>query len=212
MPKKLIVFDVSGILLKEKMGGFKDVLVLLGKGENVKKIDAEYRRKKHAGPWGLEKLSKLSKGFPGDKLRKTAFDYCKQNLQERAKETIKELKEKGFLVGALSSNPQFIIAPLTEILALDFSEGTQLEFKEGVATGKIQKKVDRYGKAKILEKKMKDYKLKKKDVIVIGHSITDLPMAELAGTFIAFCPKEDIVKEKATKIVENFHQLKEELL
>lgn len=212
MRKKLIVFDVDGVLLSNKLGGFKDILVILGKGKEVKKIDKEYQKRKHAGPWGMEKLAKLYKGFSEKKLREITVQYRQKNLTRDAKECIMELKKRGCVVGALSSNPQFIMDALVENLLLDFSEGTQLEFKKRIATGRIQKKVDRYGKSKILKRKIKSYGLKEKDIIVVGDSITDLPMANLAGAFIAFRPKEGIIKEKANKVVKNFQRLQKELL
>jgi phosphoserine phosphatase len=212
MRQKLIVFDVDGVLLNTKMGAFKDILIILGKGKEVRKIDEEYQKRRHLGPWGREQIAELYKGFSKKKIEEIATKYCQENLERGAKECIAELKDKGYIVGALSSNPQIIMDFLAKDFSLDFSEGARLGFRRGKATGKFQKKVDRYVKAEILQKKIEGYKIKKENVIVIGESITDLPMAELAGTFIAFRPKEDIVKEKATKIIENFKQLKDELL
>jgi len=207
MEKKLIVFDVDGVLLDNRMGGFKDILIISGKIDEVQRLDKIYQKRKHFSPWGLKELAKLYKGLSEEELRKMALNYCCETLRKGAKEVLERLKEKGYLMGALSSNPQFVMDALSKILPLDFSGGTRLKFKNGIATGGIQKKIDRYGKAKILEKIIKNYRLKKKNVIVVGDSITDLPMAEKAGAFIAFYPKENIVKEKANKIVRNFPQL-----
>jgi len=91
---------------------------------------------------------------------------------------------------------------LKEILPLDFSEGSELEFKNKKATGKIQRKVDRYIKSEILREKIKKYKLKKENVIVIGDSITDLPMAKESGIFIALLPKEKEVEKIADFVIE----------
>ena len=212
MNKKLIVLSADGVLLNNKMSSFKEILMILGKGDEAEEIDKEYQQRKQGGPWGLEQLAQLYQGLSEDKLKETAMKYCQENLAEGAKECVNELKEKGYIVGALSSNPQFILDSLAQNLSLDFAEGTELEFKEGIATGKIQKKVDRYIKAEILQNKREHYGLETEDVIVVGDSITDIPMAELAGIFIGFSPKDDIVKEKATKVVENFPQLRKELL
>lgn len=198
---KLIVFDVDGVLLDNKMGGFKDILVLLGKEKEVQRIDEEYQRKKFTGPWGLKELADLYQGFSKDKLKKVAFNYCKQNLMKGARKTLEELKKKSYLVGALSSNPQFVMDVLSEILPLDFCEGTRLEFEGGIAIGRILKKVDRYRKAEILKEKIKQFGIKKKNVTMVGDSLTDLPMIEEAGLFIAFNAKEE-VKEKADIIVD----------
>lgn len=207
MTKQMIVFDVDGVLLDNKMGGFKDILVILGKEREVLAIDKEYQKRKHQGPWGLEQLAELYKGFSEKELRVTADRYIQRTLRRQAKGCLVILKKRGYIVGSLSSNPQFLMDVLTEILSLDFSQGTQLEFKDGRATGKIQKKVDRYGKAELLKEKIKIYGLEKHNVIVVGDSITDLPMGELAGTFVAFRPKDDIVKEKADSIIKTLYAL-----
>lgn len=194
---KMVVCDVDGVLLDNDLGGFKDILVLLGKSEEVKKIDEKYQRRKHLGPWGLEQLAELYKGFPEKHLNELAFDYCEKNLMKGAKEFIDELKKRKFLVGALSSNPQFIMNALKKILSLKFSNGGELEFKDGITTGKIVKKMDRYLKAETLIEKMNSFDLIKENVAVIGDSITDLPMAEKAGCFIAFNTNKKEIIEKA---------------
>lgn len=199
--KKLIIFDVDGVLLDNKFGGFKDILVFLGKEKEVEAIDEEYQRRKFRGPWGLENLAALYKDFLQDELKRLSKSYCQENLMEGAKAAVTSLKKKGFIVGALSSNPQFLMDSLSEILGLDFSEGTKLELKNGKATGKISEKVDRYAKAEILKKEIERRGLEKKDVIIVGDSITDLPMAKEAGAFFAFNAKEEI-KPKADVVIE----------
>lgn len=196
--KKLVIFTT---LFRSKMGGIKDLLIILGKEKEVKKIHSEFRRRKIFGPWGLKEVVKLYKGFSEDKLRAVALDYCRQNLLSGMREAAAELKKKGFLIGVLSSNPQFMMDVLKEILALDFAIGTQLEFKKGIATGRIQKEVNRYTKAKILRMKRKEYEIDKENVIVIGRSsVTHLPMAKEAGISIGFHPEEENIVD-ITRII-----------
>lgn len=203
MNKKLVIFDVDGVLLDNTMGGFKEILVILGKRREVRILDREYQKRKYQGPWGLEELAKLYKDFPKDKLKELALEYCNKNLMKGTKHVITEFKNKNYIIGALSTNPQFIMQILADFLDLDFSYGTELEFQNNIATGKIYKKVDRYAKAIILNKKIKQFNLHRKDIIVVGDSVTDLPMAELAGLFIAFNPKEKIVEEKGDFVIKN---------
>ncbi len=96
---------------------------------------------------------------------------------------------------------------LAGILDMDFAEGNRLEFRSEKSTGKIKRKVDRNVKAEILKRKMEECAIKRKDLFVVGDSITDLQMAELAGTFIAFQPREGAVKEKADSIISNLNTL-----
>ena len=191
---KLVVF---GTLLKGKMGTVKDIWVLLGKKKEVLKIDKEYQKRKFIGPWGLEEVAKLYRGFSEDELKEVTFYYCRHNLIEGAREFMVELKKREFLIGAISSNPQFVMDMLAKILPLDFSEGTRLEFKEKVVTGNILKKVDRYSKAEVLKEKRKKYKLRKKQVIIIGDSITSFPMINEAKVFIDFDIRKETIKDIA---------------
>jgi len=200
MAKKLIILG-SFALMKGKMGGFKDILVILGKEKEVKKIDEDYQKRKFSGPWGLEKLAKLYQGFSENQLKQVALKYCQKNLINGVKELIKEYKKKSFLVGSISANPQFMMDVLGEILSLDFAEGTKLEFKKGIATDKIPRKVDRYIKAKILKGKRKQYKLRKENIIVIGDSVTDFPMAEESKAFIGFDGRKENVVDVSKMII-----------
>lgn len=198
--KKLIVF---GVFLETKMGAFIDVLAFLGKKEEALKLEEEYQKRKLAGPWGLEKVAELYKGFSKKKLKEIACEYCTDNLREGTKETIDELKKRGFIVGAISSDPQFIMDVLADIVPLDFSEGTKLEFKERIATGEIKRKIDRYVKVEILEEKRKTYGIDKENVILIGDAITELPMVKEAGVFIAFDAREEEVEDIAKIIIRD---------
>jgi phosphoserine phosphatase len=52
----------------------------------------------------------------------------------------------------LSSNPLIIAGQLKAILDADYITGNELEVKEGVFTGKLKRKVDRFTKAEDLKK------------------------------------------------------------
>lgn len=199
--KKMVIF---GTLFKSEMGGIKDLLVLLGKEKEVGKIDKKYQKRKFFGPWGLKELVRLYQGFSEYQLREITFDYIQENLLDGLREIIITLKEKGILAGVISSNPQFILDVLKEILPLDFAIGTQLEFKEGIATGKIQKEVNRYVKTAILREKRKEYGVARKNTIIIGRLFpAHLPMSKEAGTYIAFDPMKETIGDIARMIITN---------
>jgi len=75
-----------------------------------------------------------------------------------------------------------------------------LEVIEGKVTGKILQKMDRYGKEKMLLEFMSAHKLTKQDVIVIGDSVSDLPMAQ-HGTFYAFNTNDPAVVGAAKQAI-----------
>ena len=59
--KRLFVFDVDQTLIETEVGSFKDLGLMLGKEEEIKKHHEEYERKKHKGPWGLKELAEIFK-------------------------------------------------------------------------------------------------------------------------------------------------------
>jgi phosphoserine phosphatase len=190
--KKLVIFTTT---YKSQMGGIKDLLLALGKKEVID-IDKEYQWRKLFGPWGGKEIGKLYQGFSEERLKKLSFDYYLEHALPGLRELIFTLKEKGFLIGVTNYNPQFMMDVLKEQLPLDFAIGSQLEFKDGIATGKIKKGVDRYVEVEILKKKRKEYGLSKKDVISLGRaSITHLPIAKESGIYIGFDPVKDSFKE-----------------
>lgn len=202
MNTKKIVILSSGCLLKEAMGSFKDILVRFGKEEEVRKLDEEYQQKKESGPWGMEEVAKLYAGISEADLRQEATRHCREDLAEGAKEAIGAIKQMGCIVGAITASPKFVMDALKEALGLDFAFGTELEFVNGTATGNISVKIDRFGKAELLKQKIAELEAEKDNVILIGDSITDLPMAELAGKFIAFNTDIEDVKQKAQAVIQ----------
>ncbi len=190
---KMVVFRTA---FSSEMGGIKNLLIYLGKGQQTKEIHREYEKRKIFGPWGLPELARLYENFQEDNLKDATLFYCKKNVIKGLKEFISFLKNKGYITGIISSDPQFMIDVLKEKMGFDFGYGTELEIENKRATGKILKCLDRYEKAKILKQKRKDFNLAKKNVITIGRaSITHLPSAKESGIFIGFDPaRDDIIK------------------
>ncbi len=197
MNKKIIVTGPSGVFLKPKITPIKDILVILGKGEDVEKIDQEYQKRKNEGPWGLEEIAALYKGFSKDELEDVAVKYCDDNMQSRVKSFVEEARTHEAVLGLITANPQFVLDVLKEKFSLDFCYGTRLTFIDGVATGELEEKVDRFRKVQKLEKEMQNREIQKENTVVIGGAVSDLPMAEKSGMFIVSDTSDDKIKEKA---------------
>jgi len=197
MNKKILATGPSGVFLKPKISPIKDILVILGKVDEVEKIDQEYQKRKNEGPWGLEEIALLYKGFSKDALRSAAVAYCDDNMQSDAEQFVSEAHEHETALGLISANPQFVLDVLKEKFTLDFCHGTKLAFIDGIATGELEEKVDRFGKAQKLEEEMQKREVSKENVIVIGGAVSDLPMAEKSGMFIVSNTSDDKIKEKA---------------
>lgn len=199
---KLIVFDADGVLLDNQQGGLNDILRLLGKEKEVAAIHEEYKRRKHLGPWGLEESVALYRGYGRDQLLKLAREYCQACLMPGADETARTLKKAGWRVVSISSNPDFIMEALTNILSLDLAYGLELEYNKGVATGRIAAKMDRYAKAVALERMIKTEGIAREQTVAVGDSVTDLPIAEKVGFFIAFNAAPEVANKAKVVIKE----------
>jgi len=197
--RKLVVFDVDGILWNFGIeGGFIKLAKKFGHAKEVEEIHKEYLKRKKFGPWGLERLASLFKGDSYDKAKKVVEKFP---LVKGVREVINELKKRNYVIVAFSSNPTVILEVLQKKLNFDYICGNVLEVKNGKFTGKLTKKVDRYQKTNELKKLIKKLSLSKKDVYIIGDSITDIPMAK-EGTFIVFNPKDE-VEEYADHVVKS---------
>ncbi len=199
--QKLIVFDVDGVLLDTDVGGFKLLAAAIGKAEEMRKQHEEYKKRMHAGPWGLEQLAEIFKGIKEADLIKHAEKIVEKHLRPEAKEVINKLRSKGYLIVAYSSNPSWIMNMLKKELQLDDVCGNVVEVKNGIVTGKLSVKMDRYGKEQHILQFMQRHKLTKQDVFIIGDSVTDLPMAQ-HGTFYAFNTSDEAVTSKAKKSIQ----------
>jgi len=201
MKKGIIIFDVDGVLLDTKIGGLKHLAMFFTDKRKVIAHVREYEKRKKKGPWGLEKLAGFFKGAPKKKMEFLSQRFCQKNLMKGGQETINGLKKRGYLLAALSSNDMILMRELKKILGLDFIGGNRLEFQNGICTGRLREKVDRYEKARRVKNLVKKLRLKKSQVFVVGDSVSDLPMAKY-GTFIAFNSKDSDVIKSARLIIE----------
>ncbi len=190
--RKMVVFRT---VFASEMGGIKDLLVLLGKKRQAVEIHCEYEKRKMFGPWGLPELARVYGNFSEEKLKEAALFYAKQKTIKGVKELTSFLKEKGYIVGAVSSDPQFMLDRVKEDMGLDFSYGSELKFERGIATGDMLKKLDRYDRANVVKQKGEELNITKENIITLGRSsITHLPTAEESSIFIGFNPaRENIV-------------------
>ena len=118
-----------------------------------------------------------------------------------AKELVNALKARGYFVAFYSSDPIEICEALRQDLNLDDIYGSELEYRNGKATGKLEEKVDRYDRANRIKEIVKKNKLRRDNVYIAGDSVTALPSRDY-GRFISFNSKDKEVDEKADFVVK----------
>ena len=198
MDKKLAVFDFDSTLMD---GETIDFLARdYGVEDEVKAITA----KAMAGELDFfESLTYRIGLLKGMKLSRVN-EIC-QNLpfMAGAKETVNELKSRGYTVVCFSGGYKNATVPAKEKLGLDGEFSNILHSKEGVLTGLFGGEMCfSDSKGEMLKTLQSILKISPKDTIAIGDGANDLSMFKYADTKVAFCAKE-ILKKEATIIVEN---------
>ena len=202
---KSLILNGSGILFNGK-SGIREVLISLGNEAKMIKQKDEYDKNKEKGPWGLDVLAYLFKGFSKFEIEEKCREFFEENLDKDAILLIDKLKDNGFLVVSYGSDLINVNNILKEKLGLYDVCGNELEFENDTATGKLLNKVDRYDRVDKIKRFIKKNNLSKEDVFIVGDSITSLPSAEL-GRLIAFRSNNKELNNKAEFRVNNITQL-----
>jgi phosphoserine phosphatase len=204
---RLISFDVDGVIFNinsswlefHKQLGTLDLERLENLQQSYLKGKISYKQ------WADEEVS-VWKGIPYKKFVEICNSFPFVN---GAEEAIKELKEKGYILYAVSSGG--LQRPVTERLKnLGFESiySNDLEEKEGILTGNFILNVEFRKKHEILHKITEKENISFEECAVVGDDINDLAILRKVKLSIAFCPK-DMRLIKAADVVITKKDLKE---
>lgn len=129
------------------------------------------------------------------------------------KEVIKELKEKNYIAGIISSSYTLITNYIQQKIGADFSLAYNLEFMEGKASGEVNLPYYFFGspesicghsfcKTNALQYACEKYNVLLKNCLVVGDSRDDRCMVGHAGTGVAFCTEDELLEKVATKSIK----------
>ena len=197
MDIKLAVFDFDSTLMDGETIDFlaKDY----GVENEVKAITA----KAMAGELDFfESLTYRLGLLKGMKLERVN-EIC-QNLpfMPGAKETVQELKNRGYKVVCFSGGYKNATVPAKEYLGLDGEFSNILHSKDGYLTGLFGGEMCfSNSKGEMLKTLQSILGVNAENTVVVGDGANDLSMFKYASTRIAFCAKE-ILKKEATIIID----------
>lgn len=135
------------------------------------------------------------------------------DMVEDIKPVVKTLKERGYIIGIISSSYTLITNYVKQNIDADFSLAYQLEFLEGKATGELNLPYYFFGspdsacghsfcKTNALQYACEKYKVKMKNCIVVGDSADDRCIVGHAGKGYAFVSNDEILKQVAYKSIK----------
>ena len=190
----LAIFDVEGVLLDAE---FLPILA-----EKINKQDEiwEITRK------GIEGVIDWEEGLRTriNTLKGISYETCKEvadslPIMTGAKEACGALKAAGWKLLAISGGFSIMTDRLKAELGLDYVFSNELVFKDGKLDGvKVHVDADKSKSAMI---KVKEWKEKKKDTVVVVDGANDVKLFDICGLGIAF-RAQDVVKDLATVTLE----------
>jgi phosphoserine phosphatase len=187
----LAIFDVEGVLLNAE---YLPVLAQV-KGPKTEKEIWEITNAGIRGEinWedGLRKRVHALRGISLEDAKKIGESLP---LMPGAKELCSALKKAGWKMIAVSGGFTIITDRLKEDLGIDRIFSNELTFKDGKLDDVILNVTS--DKAAAVRSTIKEWSIRKEDIIVVVDGANDLKLFALAGYTVGFCPV-DIVREKA---------------
>lgn len=192
----LIIFDVEGVLLNAE---YLPVLAqMLGPAKEKEIWDITKQGIRGEINWeeGLIKRVEALKGIKFEDARRIGENL---EIMPGAKQLCSALKKAGWKMLAVSGGFTIITDRLKEELGLDKIFSNELVFVNGKLAGlKLNVTSD---KSLSVKSTIKEWNVKKEDVVVVVDGSNDLKLFDLAGFTVGFCPV-DVVKEKAEAVIE----------
>ena len=131
-------------------------------------------------------------------LKESRVDEICRNLNYMtgAKETIADLKKRGYLVVCFSGGFKNATAYARGILGYDAEFSNILHSKDGILTGQVGgEMMFSDSKGQMLKKLQSLLSVSAQNTIAVGDGANDISMFKYADTRIAFCAKECLKKE-----------------
>ena len=197
--RRLVAFDMDSTLIKA------EVIDELARRHGVFEAVAGVTARAMAGEIDFAESFRervaLLKGMPEAVLDEVAHAV---ELADGAKVLIDVLHHFGYKTAVLSGGFRYVGEVLKQQLQIDHVYANELEFENGLATGKVVGDiVDASAKANLLSELCQREGISTQQAIAIGDGANDLPMLSMAGLGIAFHAKP-VVQATANHAISRF--------
>lgn len=180
---KAIIFDVDGTIT-EHVSSWRHIHEKIGIWNDHA---FHYQKKFLAGRISYKKFCELDaahwRGIPETKIKRI---FKKSPYAKNATSSIKKLKKIGFKLVAISTGLQYMTERLKKELGFNYILHNRLLTRNGILTGKVKINITHGAKDKALKKILKKIRVMPHEVISVGDSAGDIPMAKLSGFSIGF--------------------------
>ncbi|MFQ5951827.1 MAG: HAD family hydrolase [Candidatus Omnitrophota bacterium] len=192
MKYKLIVFDIDGTITRH-ISSWRFIHEKLGLWDVLAR---KYQEQFLAGKISYRRFCELDAAhWKGISAKKLHDIFKRVRYSKNAEKAIKRLKKEGFRLVAVSTGLQFITERVKKEMGFDHVIGNRLNVRLGKLTGKATINISHGAKGKTLRAILERFKVKPHEMIAVGDSEGDIPMARLAGYSIAFNSSSEELSE-----------------
>ena len=188
MRYKLIIFDIDGTITTH-ISSWRYIHEKLGLWQ---KQAFTYQEQFLAGKISYRRFCELDaahwKGMPTRKIRDI---FRSVRYSKNAVKSISRLKRLGFKLAAISTGLQFMPDRLKEEFDFDYTLSNRLVVRRGRLTGSVKINLAHGAKDRILREIFRRFGVKPHEVISVGDSEGDIPLARKTGYSIAFNSTSD---------------------
>jgi phosphoserine phosphatase len=192
MRYKLIIFDIDGTITRH-ISSWRYIHEKLGIWENRA---FRYQDDFLAGKISYRRFCELDaahwRGIPEKRLRAI---FKTVRYSKNAVSSIAKLKSLGFKLAAVSTGLQFMTDRVRKELKFDYAIANRLVCRNGRLTGGVRVNLEHGAKHTILAQIYRKFNVKPREVISVGDSEGDIPLAKNSGYSIAFnCSSPGLAK------------------
>lgn len=183
MRYRLLIFDIDGTITQH-ISSWRYIHEKLGIWSHRA---FRYQEDFFAGKISYRKFCELDaahwKGMPEQKMRAI---FKTVRYSRNAARTIERLKRRGFKLAAVSTGLQFMTDRVRKELKFNYAISNRLSTRNGKLTGGVKINLEHGAKHTVLAGIYKKFGVKPHEVISIGDSEGDIPLAKNSGYSIAF--------------------------
>ena len=195
--KKLCVFDFDSTLMDGETIDF--LAKPLGLGEKIAEITERTMQGELDFFESLTTRVTLLRGLEESKVNEICHNLP---FMPGAKETIVELKNRGYTVVVFSGGFRNATSYAKDILGFDADFSNTLHVKDGALTGLVGgEMMFDHSKGDMLRRVQALLGIDEKDTVAVGDGANDRSMFAHAGKRVAFCAKE-VLKKEANIIID----------
>ncbi|MBN2452912.1 MAG: HAD family phosphatase [Candidatus Omnitrophica bacterium] len=183
MKYKLLVFDIDGTITRH-ISSWRYIHEKLGLWS---RRAFHYQEDFFAGKISYRKFCELDaahwKGMRDAKMRSI---FRSVRYSKNAVRSVARLKKLGFKLAAVSTGLQYMTDRVRSELKFDYAISNRLSTRNGLLTGGVKINLEHGAKHTVLERIYRKFNVKPREVISVGDSEGDIPLAKNSGYSIAF--------------------------